>query len=304
MRRVVVWMLMGWIGVGCAGRRSIARDASVARGVSCEALAPETFHEVIPASSTSEDRAVAVGALGPRAAHIAEILGVLPDVVALTDADIDPLHQLGRLDHIRARVLDASLALSGLLAELECEEERVEGLAAAVSGARDAHHRQLTLSAIVVGAVTGVAAGSLALAGEGRAAEITAIGGAVAEGAIGGVMLGRARKVELPLRRNHLQPIGTGEDPLGLYPPVVWSLLSLPVAGESLSRREGLAVRWAETSTEAELDRLYGPGGAFRPSELEHRADRIDELDAELGMLKGDLRALLAAVEALVRRAP
>jgi hypothetical protein len=197
----------------------------------------------------------------------------------------------------------ARLEIAATGAELECERERAEQAADAVSRTKSGQAEALTIASILAGAATSSASVLLSTR---NASEVTQDAVAIGGGAVtAGLALGSLWvHPTVPLRtpRNLLAPLWEAADPSGLYPPLVWAYLSHPEFSNDRrqSIRDHLVERWRR---EGGLDRdtstarlLFGAGGDYDVDALRTRAQLLDEVLAEVHLESQDLASLAAAL--------
>src|SRR5690554_1106329 len=114
---------------------------------------------------------------------------------------------------INQRINFASLEISSVTSEIDCEEERADQLAAYMSNKEKDIETRLTVGAIVVGAVGAVSSGILLYKGnKSNAPDIIGIGGGLLEATLGLLILSNNKKAEFHHQRNALKEIWEGKD--------------------------------------------------------------------------------------------
>jgi hypothetical protein len=166
--------------------------------------------------------------------------------------------------------------------------------------------------ALIGGALIGVVAGSLALAGQATAAAANAIlGGALSVG-IGGaatVFLGGEHDFQHP--RNHLRELRDPPAQSALFPASVWRYLNGPsrtLPGETV--RDALLTYWGRdgrlgepgsTTEQRRTELLFGDGGTYQITALRIRAEMLNHVKSEILRMGQNLNQLL--YEVLAREA-
>lgn len=266
-----------------------------------------------PASSQPDAAAVAALPYSPRSIRTAAAIGALPELVrlhALAGTGDDERAALRRL-LVRQRVLErvslASLEVSAVLAELDCEGERTDQLRDRLQRREDARLRRLTLGGIVVGAVTAISGGALSLASRGRASDLAQILGGSTETAIGLSTLADSVPARLAHPRNLIAAVWADDGAAGAFPPSVWNHLRQPaegVPGEPTHRAD-LISQWrsperlGEPGSSDEARRvalLTGQGGDYTLADLHVRDSMLDLLEARVALFHQALAALLREV--------
>jgi hypothetical protein len=315
----------GCASVGPAG--PIGAEAPRERLVHCArnaSPAPAVTAAAEPATRPDPDReTLARLPFSARALETARIIGVLPELVhfrppAPASASASP--EPGTTQDLRARIDDllvrqqvlarialASLEVSSVLAELDCEGERNDQLRDRLQRVQDNRLRRLTLSGLVVGAATAISGGVLAMTSSGNAANVAAILGGTAETGIGLSALGDTQVARLDHPRNLLGEIWDGETRAsGLFPASVWMYLNAPSSrAGNVTNRELLLEQWRSPErlgppqapeTEARVALLFGAGGVYSLGDLQVRDAMLDMLEARVALFNQNIADLLREV--------
>jgi hypothetical protein len=213
------------------------------------------------------------------------------------------------MQNIIQRIHIASLEVSAVASEMDCEEERADQIADYLKNKENAAATRLTVGAIVAGAAGAIAAGALIAKGSaGNAPEIIGIGTGVTEAFLGALILANTRKVEFFHPRNALREIAEGSDASVIFPPSVWYYLNYnnPQATEPLSLREQLMEKWMNLGQLADakpkkkeqmMNLFFGNGGKYTAEQLARRANMYDQLEAQINLMKQDLKTLAKELE-------
>lgn len=252
----------------------------------------------------------------PNSLRMAHAIGVLPELAEhIARQTTEPsqrtveqrLAALELKDRIADRCDRASLEISAVASELDCEEEKVSQLADLLSGMEDRRETRLTIAAIAVGAAGAVITG-VHLLDEDGSSNIDGAGivSGVAEAALGAAILLNGARTEVRHPRNALRAVYEGSDPDGIFPPSVWYCLVQPraVAGGQRSLREELLERWGVhggTAPSGDLALLLGDGGRYGTGQLEARGDMLDQLEASIKLVKQDLLQLVQELDGAAR---
>lgn len=253
----------------------------------------------------------------PSSLHIAHAIGVLPMLgghmqrLAVPSAQRTTDQRIALLEERRtlAHHLDlASLEISAVASELDCEEEKISQLAAHLDGIEDNAESRLTMAAIAVGALGAVVTGIHLADGDGNS-DVDGIGivFGIAEASLGAAIMVNHKQTNLSHPRNALRAVYDGLDPTGIFPPMVWYCLTQPVPGEAADRslRQELLQRWrdAGTSGDGPADQddapFLGDGGLYGTDELKERAAMYDQLESTIKLVKQDLLQLVRELDAL-----
>lgn len=296
-----------------AAREAVSSCASVSWPVPQQARERGDSQEARAHASPTEAAAVAGLRFSPKSIRTAEAIGALPELARLHelagagDDERILLHRLAARQKVLERISLASLEVSAVLAELDCEGERTDQLRDRLQHREDSRLRRLALGGIVVGAVTALAGGALSLAGHGRAADIAQILGGGAESGIGLSTLSEPAPASLAHPRNPLAAVWSGDISGGALPPSVWNHLGQPVGDvpDGPTHRQVLVLQWrsaglldasgADGATRR-LALLTGQGGDYTLADLHLRDAMLDLLEARVALFHQDLAALLREV--------
>ncbi len=216
-----------------------------------------------------------------------------------------------RLQKINQRVNVASLEISAVAAEMDCEEERAAQIAVYLKRKEDEAETKFTVGSIIIGAVGAVTAGVLLANGnDDNLPEIIGIGAGLAEASLGLMILTNKRKVEFHHTRNALKDIWEGQDSSTIFPAPVWYYLNYYDSNnvEQPSFRYQIIDRWmnfgqisvAKRKRKRDLiDVYFGLGGKYTSEQLFNRANMLDELEAYINLMKQDLKGLALELENL-----
>lgn len=187
--------------------------------------------------------------------------------------------------------------LNAAVFEADCRGDEVELLLAQLEDRARANELRWTLASIVLGAVSGVAAGAWEL-GEpnSKGPPIVGIAGGAASAGLGAFALFPSQpKVSLEHPRNLLKPIQRGDDPDHLYPSFVWRMLTLEGPEGEPPPRERILLRWdviVKSVSASERQILFGRGGAYPRDLMETRERLYDVLESELEAIFAELELL------------
>lgn len=237
--------------------------------------------------------------------HIANALGLLPDLTqyvrlkkGLQPSDLERrltvLELKQRIDH---KINIASLEISAVASEMDCEEERTGQVANYLKGSESETESKLTIAAVVVGATGAIATGGLI---ENDAASNTVgIAAGITEASLGLLMLFNNRKVNFYHERNALREVWEWKPVSSNFPPFVWYYLTYrdPNKGTP-SIRETIIEKWKNFGQISEPI-YFGDGGKYTTDQLVNRADMYDQLESHITLMKQDLKALSLAVDRL-----
>lgn len=223
---------------------------------------------------------------------------ILEEKRRVQDRIEDRVQWLELKQQITDKINLASLEISAIAAELDCEEERADQLKGLLQEKMDKAERRITVAAILTGATTGLLVGALNLSkGSGNLSEEIGIAGGIAEATLGFLSLGIKRNHIFKHPKNHLQDVWSGPDTTSNFPPVVWYYLNLPFDAGSPSLRESLKQQWIvldQLSLEDVGKRAmyFGNGGIYDIEDLDNRSSMLDQLEATVTLMKKDLQLI------------
>jgi hypothetical protein len=312
---------------GCASIPTADLDASAAPGARQVYCARFTNDPGKPMRQPEVALDPAPGAIerlpySPRSIETARIIGVLPALVALeaaaaavpaedisgTDAAVrQRVSELGLRQRILSHISLASLEVSSVLAELDCEGERNDQLRDRLQRNADDRLRGLARASILVGAITAISGGVLSIVSQGNAAGVAAILGGTVETGIGLAALDGAHSAQLYHPRNLLGEVWDGRTSgRSLFPSSVWQYLNAPsTRAGNVTNRELLIEQWLSPerlgepgSPEAERRAalLFGAGGVYSIEDLRARDAMLDMLEARVALFNQNIADLLRDV--------
>ncbi len=205
---------------------------------------------------------------------------------------------------ISERINLASLEVSAVASELDCEEERITQIADYMKGIEGETESRLTVAAIVIGASSAIVSGFMLMnGGTGSNVEYVGIASGIIEASLGISILANKRKIDFYHPRNALREIWEGNETTDIFPPFIWYYLNYhnPDSIETKSIRYQIIERWisfkqidnANTKKKRMLLNLYfGDGGRYKTEQLYNRANMYDQLESHIKMMKQDLTLL------------
>ncbi len=247
--------------------------------------------------------------------NMANAIGILPDLARyvrlkknLDSADIVKrltiLELKQRVDH---KINMASLEVSAVASEMDCEEERTSQVANYLKAGESEMESKLTVAAIVVGATGAIATGG-AIKNE-TASNTAGITTGIAEASLGLLMLFNNRKIDFYHQRNALREVWEGKPVSSGFPPFVWYYLNYTDPGKNVpSVRTQIIDKWKNFGQVSEGEDeegitvtpvYFGAGGKYTTEQLVNRADMYDQLESHITLMKQDLKALSLALERL-----
>ncbi len=201
----------------------------------------------------------------------------------------------------------ASLEISSVTAELDCEEERLNQIASFLSEKEKRKESHLTVGSIILGSLSAIVTGVLvSKKDESDASDVIGVGVGVADAVLGVLILTSNRKINLEHKRNVFKEIWFASETSSIYPPSIWYYLnySNPDKGE-ISLREQLINNWMDFGQiedtrgkrkSSNLEIYFGEGGKYTIDELENRANMYDQIESVIKLMKQDLRNLTLSI--------
>ncbi len=212
---------------------------------------------------------------------------------------------------INHRIDLASLEISALSSELDCEEERANQIASFMKEKEGKIESFLNVSAIVIGAAGAVVTGILFAEADGsNAADVIGISTGLAEAVLGVLMLTVKTKVYFHHERNSLREVWFKTETSEVFPPSIWYYLNYfnPNEPDKLSLRDQVIKSWQnfgqvqdikEKKKKQLIDIYFSQGGKYTADELENRANMYDQLESVIKLMKQDLKDLMEELEKL-----
>ncbi len=250
------------------------------------------------------------------AIHIAEIMDELPLLNRLARLENESTNPM-EIDRVRrkltTRIQLATMEVSSLVAEIECEVQRADEVQDRLKQAQTKRTTFQTILAVVFGGVTNVITGGLGLAtGAGDTAHIVTVLGGTLEVLFGTSANFVKVRQEFSHPRNHLEALLDETKNNDYFPPRVWRFLTQPdtrdLEGHSLRdvllqawREEG---RLGESGSRREEEReslIFGHGGLYDADDLHIREAMLQQLESSIQLMHQDLETLLR--EVLIRQA-
>jgi len=301
---------------GCSNKELVQYKARLDRS-SCSQWTG-TNAVVVPAFDPAQVPTEVTAYFSPNSLRIAHAVGVLPLLGEHIRLRREPPagpgseHRLVLLEQraLIAHHIDmASLEISAVASELDCQEERISQLTGYLKALEDKVETRLTVAAIAVGAVGTVVTG-IHLADEGESnIDGAGIGFGIAGAVLGAAVLFKEKRTDLQHTRNALGAIHTGRDPQGIFPPTVWYCLTHAAPGQpaDATLRQALLDRWKEEEDErvkgdkSDVALYFGEGGTYTTGQLDTRAAMYDQLESTIKLVKQDLLQLVQELDALGR---
>ncbi|MGY6563085.1 MAG: hypothetical protein ACXITV_13360 [Luteibaculaceae bacterium] len=202
--------------------------------------------------------------------------------------------------NLQQALFSANVEISAVCSRIDCEEERVEQLADYLKKQEDRFSKNITVAAIVTGGLGAILIATLI--DRGNAADIVGAGVGITEATLGTLLFLNEKKIEYYNKINPLREIWYGDTTSSFFPPEVWYYLTnsdLSSEGNNESVRNKLINRWKEfdqvnrkrNSVEMEL-LLSETGGLYTVQLLKTKAAMLDQLEAQVALMKNDISTL------------
>lgn len=250
------------------------------------------------------------------AAHAHGLINLLSEFISLK-GDYNKFPTLEKkvnlieiIQKINERINIASLEISSVASEIDCEEERTDQVATYLKGKENKIESRLTIAAIVVGAVGTIIDGILLTSNNNsHLADEVGIGVGLTEATLGLLILKNKKTIEFYHPRNALQDIWKAPVTSSIFPPSVWYYLTYQSPDKSSkSIRQQLMDTWqgygqivnTNPRKKAALDNLYfGEGGKYTSEQLKNRAEMYDQIESQIKLMKQNLTVLTLEFEEL-----
>ncbi len=204
---------------------------------------------------------------------------------------------------ITQRIDLASLEVSSVTSELDCEEERISQLADYLKTIEKKRESGLTVAAIVAGASSAILTGILLASNSSANTEYIGITSGITEATLGLLILMNNPKIRFEHPENILREIWEGRKTSETFPPFIWYYLNYmnPADPHSKSWRNQIIDRWmsfkqiekARSKKKEHLLELYfTDGGMYNTEQLYNRANMYDQLESFIKLIKQDLTLL------------
>lgn len=201
---------------------------------------------------------------------------------------------------INQKITTASLEISSVVSELDCEEERASQIASFLKDRSDQREKKLVIASIVIGAA-GVITGEILSNNKGNAESYVSLGTGLTGATLGVLMLVNNQKVTFNHSRNTPGEIWNGPRVSKTLPSSIWYYLNYESPGrESISLRSQLIANWTkfgqietmQTNGERTIPIYFGQGGKYTANQLQNRANMYDQIASYIALMKQDLKQL------------
>ena len=262
------------------------------------------------------DKEAAAQLYSPVAIHIADVMDLLPLVTRM--ARLEVAHATpGDIDRGRRKVVTrvqlATLEVSGLVAEIECEAQRADQVQNRLKDIQTTRITSQTILGVIFGGLANILSGGIGMATRaGDAGNIASVAGGALEVLFGTSANFTKVRQEFSHPRNHLKVVWEGLAESELISKRAWRFLSEPgmrdLEGHSL--RDVMLQTWqeegklGESGSIREKERktlLLGSGGVYDSEQLHVREAMLQQLESSVQLMHQELETLLR--EVLIRQA-
>lgn len=252
--------------------------------------------------------------------NLANAIGLLDDMLAYINA-LDSQKENSSVENrlntieisqrIEQKLNFASVEISALSSEIDCEEDRTEQIANYLKNIEKNTETKLTVSAIVVGAVGAITTGiMLAKNDAGNVGDFVGIGSGLIEAGLGLGILINSKKIEFHHERNALRDVWEGREISQIFPRSIWYYLNYydPSKPEDKSLRYHIVQSWMSfeqleivkgKKREKLLGMYFGDKGKYTVEQLKNRSEMYDQLESAIKLMKQDLKTLMQEIKSL-----
>ena len=262
------------------------------------------------------EKDAAVKLYSPNAVHIADVTGLLPLLNRMARLEVEQAASTD-IERVRRKLVTrlqlATLEVSGLVAEIECEVQRADQVQDHLKDIQLTRITSQTILGVIFGGLANIASGGIALATRaGDAGNIASVTGGALEVLFGSSANFTKVRQEFSHPRNHLAVVWEGSPRSELIPQRAWRFLTEPSTRdlEGHSLRDVMLKTWreeerlGEPGSVREKERkalLFGSGGVYDSDQLHVREAMLQQLESSIQLMDQELETLLR--EVLIRQA-
>jgi len=277
---------------------------------------PVGSDEQLQTPNESVEKDATVKLYSPIAIHIADVMDLLPLLNRMAQLEVEHA-ALADIEHVRQKVVIrlvlATLEVSGLVAEIECEVQRADQVHDRLWDIQTTRMTSQTILAVIFGGLANILSGGLSMAtGAGDAGNITSVTGGALEVLFGTSANFTKVRQEFSHPRNHLAAVWEGSPQSKFFSQRAWRFLTEPgIRGlEGNSLRDVMLQTWQEEGKLGEVGSvrekerialLFGSGGLYDSEELHVREAMLQQLESSIQLMHQELETLLR--EVLIRQA-
>ncbi|MGY6545529.1 hypothetical protein [Arthrospiribacter ruber] len=230
-------------------------------------------------------------------------LNVVDDLENYLIEDLERIEKLELKTRIFGKIMKMDIELHSLMSAIDCEEEKAEQIASFLEKELRKKERNLTVAAIITGAIVGVGTGFILAADNSRNdwPEYIGIAGGLTEVFLGLSILRLDKRVVIRHSKNILRDVYESEDRPAYFPPSTWYYFnSKNNNNQEVSLKEQLLERWeAYNMNDEGVAILFSDGGEYSPELLKSRSEMLDQLESQISLISKDLLYFLNKIEAI-----
>ncbi len=244
---------------------------------------------------------------------IATAIGIMSELQLLDDLENKINDQSDSFNfemlHLQHRLLSyvvlIMLEVNSAVAEVQCEEAKINEIIDHLQKAQSRHKQFMTLASIITSGVTGILGGVFGLTGHALTDSIVAISGGTISSVFAGYTLLELTDYTLDHPRNILQEVWDGPKESRIFPPSVWRFLTSQ-RRDQRTPRDILMDKWKSkiginikgtTKEEKELtELLFSKKGKYGLSDLRMRASMLSILASTISLIEQDLEELMREI--------
>jgi hypothetical protein len=249
------------------------------------------------------------------ATHIADVTELLPLLNRMARLEMAQAAQVD-VERVRRKLITrlqlATLEVSSLVAEIECEVQRADEVQDHLKDIQSARITSQTILGVIFGGLANILSGGIGMATGGDAGNIASVTGGALEVLFGTSANFTKVRQDFSHPHNHLAPVWGNSPPLEFFSPRVWRFLTEPgsreLGGHSL--RDVMLQTWqeegklGESGSLREKERkelLFGAGGIYDSEQLHVRETMLHQIESSIQLMHQELETLLR--EVLLRQA-
>ena len=270
----------------------------------------------LQAQNAFVDAEAAAKLYSPTAIHIADVMELLPQLSRMAQLEVEHAASVD-IDRVRRKVVArlqlATLEVSGLVAEIECEVQRADQVQDRLKDIQTNRITSQTILGVIFGGLANILSGGIGMAAAGGdTANIMSVTGGALEVLFGTSANFTKVRQEFSHPHNHLAAVWHGSLQSEFFSERAWRFLTDPgirdLEGQSL--RDVMLQTWQEEGRlgepgsvrEKERERLlFGSGGVYDSEQLHVREAMLEQLESSIQLMHQELETLLR--EILMRQA-
>ena len=276
---------------------------------------PVSDSEKLQAQNTLVEKE-AVKLYSPTAIHIADVMELLPLLNRMARLEVEHA-ALVDIERVRRKVVTrlqlATMEVSGLVAEIECEVQRADQVQDRLKDSQTTRITSQTILGVIFGGLANILSGGIGMAtGAGDAGNIVSVTGGALEVLFGTSANFTKVRQEFSHPHNHLAAVWFGSLQSEVFSEQAWRFLTDPgirdLAGQSL--RDVMLQTWQEEGRLGEPgslrekereELLFGSGGVYDSEQLHVREAMLQQLESSIQLMHQELATLFR--EILIRQA-